>query len=93
MVGLKGKIYYGVLGQQYYQNTKVKVRLPDGDTDYFDIVSCASRRHISPIPLYHLPRLYASNVLRFNERKQFQAVKGMKQKLPCTNYYGRGLLR
>ena len=24
-----------------YRNTKVKIRNPDGDTDYFDIVACA----------------------------------------------------
>ena len=41
-----------------YKNTKVKVRSLDGDTYYFDICSrCAARRHISPIPLYHLSRL------------------------------------
>ena len=27
-----------------YKNTKVKVRLPDGDTDYFDIITGALER-------------------------------------------------
>ena len=32
-----------------HRNTKVKVRSPDGDIDYFD--RCTARRHISPITL------------------------------------------
>ena len=42
-----------------YKNMKVKVRSPDRDTDYFNIVAGAARRHISPISLYHLSRLHA----------------------------------
>ena len=42
-----------------YRNTKVKVRLPDGDTEYFDIVAGVLQGDISPIPLYHLSRLRA----------------------------------
>ena len=43
-----------------YRNTKVKVCFPDGDTYYFDIVAgVLQRRHISPIPLYHMCRLHA----------------------------------
>ena len=43
-----------------YKDTKVKVRFPDGDTDYFDIVAgVQKRRHISPMPVYHLSRLRA----------------------------------
>ena len=37
-----------------YRNTNVKVRSPDGDTDYFYIVAGG---HASSIPLYHLSRL------------------------------------
>ena len=41
-----------------YRNTKVKVRSPDGDTDYFDIVAGVLQRgDTCPIPLYHLSRL------------------------------------
>ena len=29
-----------------YRNTKVKVRSPDGDTDYFNIVVCVLQRDI-----------------------------------------------
>ena len=49
------------------------------------------RRHISPIPVYYLPRLRAKNVYWFKERKRFQAGKGKKQKIPCTNNYRCGL--
>ena len=38
-----------------YKNTKVKVCSPDGDTDYIDIV--VGVLHISPIPVYYLPKL------------------------------------
>ena len=37
-----------------YRNTKVKVRSPDGDTEYFDIVAAVLAGHASFIPLYHL---------------------------------------
>ena len=40
-----------------YRNTKGKVRSPDGNTEYFDIV--AGVLHASSIPLYHLSRLHA----------------------------------
>ena len=46
-----------------YKNTKVKVPTPDGDPDFFDIVSGVLQwRHISLISVYHLPRLRANNV-------------------------------
>ena len=41
-----------------YGNTKMKVRSPDGDTEYFDIVAgVTTREQANPIPLYHLSRL------------------------------------
>ncbi len=40
-----------------YRNTKVKVRSPDGDTEYFD--RSTTRGHASPIPLYHMSSLCA----------------------------------
>ena len=43
-----------------YKNTKVKVRSPDGDTEYFDIVAGVPQGDtLAPIPLYHLSRLRA----------------------------------
>ena len=38
------------------------------ETDYFDIVAGVMQGE-SLIPVYYLPRLRASNVYRFNERK------------------------
>ena len=43
-----------------YRNTKVKVRSPNGDTEYFNIVAGVLQGDtLAPIPLYHLPRLRA----------------------------------
>ena len=54
-----------IIGWMYilvlYRNTKVKVRSPDENTDYFDIV-VGVLGYISPIPVYHLFRLRALNV-------------------------------
>ena len=54
-----------------YENTKVKVRSPDGHTDFFDIVAGRTpvSGYISPIPVQNLPRLCTSNVKRSNKRK------------------------
>ena len=38
-----------------YKNTKVKVRSPDGDRLFRHSNWCATRRRISPIPVYYLP--------------------------------------
>ena len=41
-----------------YRNTKVKVRSPDGDTEYFDSCSRSTTRgHAGSVSLYHLSRL------------------------------------
>ena len=58
-----------------YRNTKVKVRFPDGDTDYFDRIT--ARRHSSPIPLYPLSRLRAKI-----KENSFELTKKKKQKVP-----------
>ena len=43
-----------------YKNTKVKVRSPDGDSDYFDIVAGVLQGDtLAPISVYHLRRLRA----------------------------------
>ena len=55
----------------FYKNPKVKIHSPDGNTDFFDIVS--------PISVYNLPRLYTSNVDRSNERKWIYSEKGKNQ--------------
>ena len=41
-----------------YRNTKVKVRSPDGDTEYFDIVAGVLQGDtLGSVSLYHLSRL------------------------------------
>ena len=42
-----------------YRNTKVKVRSPDGDTEYFDIVAGVLQGDTLAPYLYHLSRLRA----------------------------------
>ena len=49
----------------FYRNTKVKVRSPDGETDYFDIVAGVRQGDtLAPIPIYHLSRLCTLNIYR-----------------------------
>ena len=45
-----------------YRNTKVKVRSPDGDTEYFDIVARVLQGNMLAPYLYHLSRLHAENI-------------------------------
>ena len=64
-----------------YRNTKVKVRSPDGDTDYFEIVAGVLQGNT-------LPHTSLSSVWTacywWNERQRFQADKGKKQKICHT---------
>ena len=86
---------YGLLKEtlsaimMWYKNTKVKVRSLDGDRLLWHCSRCATRRYISPIPVYYLLRLCAPNVNRLNERKRL--YKGKMQKMPRTNNSGHGL--
>ena len=67
-----------------YKNTKVKIHLPDEDTDFFDIVTGVLQRDtFAP----YLSRLHALNICKFNERKWLYAGKGKKQKIPRMNDY------
>ena len=67
-----------------YKNTKVTVHWPDGDTDLFNIATGVLHRgHINLIPVYYQPRLCASNVGRFNERKNgFMLAKARSRRRP-----------
>ena len=60
--------YVGVHIMMLYKNTKVKVRSPDGDTDFFDIVAGFLQGE-SLISVHNLPRLRTLNVDISNERK------------------------
>ena len=52
-----------------YKNMKAMVYSPDGDTDFFDIVTTKTRRFTSAVHVYDLARRRTSNVDRYNERK------------------------
>ena len=73
-----------------YRNTKVKVRSPDGDTEYFDIVAgVLQSRHASPIPLYYLSRLRALELRSTKSEKMASSwlrkeAKGTPQKQSQT---------
>ena len=66
-----------------YKNTKVKVRSPDGDTDYFDIVAGVLQGDtLAPYPF----RLRASNVHRFRLKKRgFTMSKERSRRQPMQN--------
>ena len=69
-----------------YRNTKVKVRSPDGDTDCFNIVAGVLQGDTLALYLFIICLDY---VLKTSidkiKKKWFQANKGKKQKVPCTN--------
>ena len=68
-----------------YKNKKVKVRSPDGDTDYFDTVAGVLQGDtLAP----YLFIIFLDYVLRTSI-----PGKGEKQKIPRTNNYGHGLRR
>ena len=63
-----------------YKNTKVKVRLSDGDTDFFDIVAGVLQGdtlalYLFIISVHNLPILRTSKVDRSNERKWLYTKK------------------
>ena len=75
-----------------YKNTKVKVRSPDGDTDYFDIVAGVLQGDTLALYLFIICLDYELRTsIDLMKKKLFQAGKGKTQKIPRTNCYGRGL--
>ena len=77
-----------------YGNTKVKVRSPDEDTDYFDIGAGVLQGDTLAPYLFNICLDY---VLRISidkiKKKRFQPNKRKKHKVPCKNNYRRGLRR
>ena len=67
-----------------YRNTKVKVRSPDGDTDYFDIVDGGtSWRHTCPIPVYNRSRLRAKSSIDKIKENGFELTKKRSRMYPA----------
>ena len=73
------------------KNTKVKVRSPDGDTDYFDIEAGVLQGDTSIQYLFIICLVYVLTMCidLMKENGFTQAKK--KQKIPRTNNYGRRL--
>ena len=77
-----------------YRNTKVKVRSPDGDTDYFNIVAGVLQgdTQATYLLIICLDSMIRTSLDK-NQRKRFQANKEKKQKVPHKNNYRRRLHR
>ena len=67
-----------------YRNIKVKVRSPDGDTDYFEIVAESTvRRNTSPIPHYHLSRLVPRTLIDIIKENGSELTKKKSRRYPA----------
>ena len=73
-----------------YRNTKVKVRSPDGDTEYFDIVAGILQGDTLAPYLFIICLDY---VLRTSIDKIKENDEEKKQKVPRNNNYRRRLRR
>ena len=77
-----------------YKNTKVKVRSPDGDTEYFDIVAGVLQRDtLTPyLFIICLDYVLRTSIDKIRENS-FELTKKKKQKVPRKNNYRRWLRR
>ena len=75
-----------------YKNTKVKVRSPEGDTNNFDIVAGVLQGDTLAPYLFIICLDYVLSV-SIDKMKENGFTLAKKQKIPRTNYYGRGLRR
>ena len=71
-----------------YRNTKVKVRSPDGDTEYFDIVARVLKGDtLAPYPfIICLDYVLGTSIDKIKENG-FELAKEKKQKVPRKNNY------
>ena len=76
-----------------YRNTKVKVRSPDGDTDYFDIVAGVQQGDTLSPYLFIICLDYVLRTSIDNIREKLWADKEKKQKVPRKNNCRRWLRR
>ena len=75
-----------------YRNIKVKVRSPDGDTKYFNIVAGVLQGDTLAPYLFIICLDYVLRTsIDKNQRKRFRADNEKKQKVPCKNNYRRRL--
>ena len=77
-----------------YRNTKVKVRSPDGDTDYFDIAAGVLQRDTQAPYLFIICLDYVLRTsIDKNQRKLFQPNKEKNQKVSRKDNYWHQLHR
>ena len=77
-----------------YRNTKVKVRSPGGDTEYFDILAGRLQGHTLTLYLFIICLDYVLRTSIAKIRgKRLRADKEKKQKAPGKNNYRRRLRR
>ena len=77
-----------------YRNTKIKVRSPDGDTDYFDIVAGVLQGDtLAPYLFIICPDYVLRTSIDKIKENCFKLKEGKKQKAPRTNNYRRRLRR
>ena len=71
-----------------YRKTKVKVRSPDGDTEYFDIVAGVLQGDMLAPYLFIICLDYVLRTsIEKNQREWLRADKAKKQKVPRKNIY------
>ena len=77
-----------------YRNTKVKVRSPDGDTEYFDIVAGVLQGDTLAPNLFIicLDYVFRTSIDKIKENG-FELTKKRWQKVPRNNNYRRRLRR
>ena len=76
-----------------YRNTKVKVRSPDGDTEYFDIVAGVLQGDTLAPYLFIICLDYVLRTSIDKIREWLRADEEKKQKVPRKNNYRRRLRR
>ena len=70
-----------------YKSTKIKIDSPNGDTDFFDIVSGVLQGHtLAP----YLLIIYQDYILQMSidlmKENRFYKKNEKKQMIPCSNY-------
>ena len=74
--------------KNYWVGKNVKVRFPDGDTDYFGIVAHLLQRDALDPYLFIICLDYMLRTsIDIMKDNKFQVGKEKKQKIPCTNNY------
>ena len=80
----------------FYRNTKDKIRSPDGDTDFFDIIAGILQGETLALYLFiicqHFVLRTLIDLIKENNKKK-NKNKDKKQTISCGNYNGLRLRR